>query len=137
MASASVADNLDAAQRELNVRRVWGKQLFAGLTAETPVHELQSGITERHVCLLRHVGDERRKLKFFHFLRVLPRCEPARFPVVAIIRQTQFRSDEKDLAVQDKYPAVVPHPTVNYRHADITQDVVGVVPGKELREALP
>lgn len=99
-----------------------------GLTSDLRYHSRQKIILDRTFLTQQDIPDYRAArscilIDFaFHYFR--PRGEPSGFPVVAVLAEPHFRSDQQNPSIQKGYPAVVRHVLVHHRHTHVYQYVL-------------
>ena len=141
--AASVRDDLDAVEREVDVRRLGREELLARLEAERGVERLDDEDADRRGRRAGEGLEARRQPELLErpeprAARVdEPRREVAHLAVVAVVREVDLRAEADDLAVEAHDAAVVRDVAVLHGHADVAQDPVGQVAVEQLVEALP
>lgn len=71
----------------------------------------------------------------FHYFR--PRREPSGFPIVAVLAEPHFRSDQQNPPIQKGHSAVVGHVLMHHRHAHVNQYIFANAGFQESRQNLP
>ena len=67
----------------------------------------------------------------------VPGGEPTRLAIIAIVSQAELWPDQDDLTIQTEDAAVVAHPSMKHRHANVAEDAVSGVVDEQVRKALP
>ena len=135
--AAAVRDDLDAVERERNVRRVRREKFLAGLRADDGVGRRDRREAERARLLAADRADHPGQREVLDGAAARPLGEPARLAVVAVVAAAELRPDEHDLRVEEEDAAVVAHVAVDHRHPDVAQDAVRQLALQQRREALP
>mmetsp|Transcript_86554 Transcript_86554/g.242414 ORF Transcript_86554/g.242414 Transcript_86554/m.242414 type:complete len:219 (-) Transcript_86554:99-755(-) len=143
MAPRTVRNDLDAVQRQLDVWRVWRKELFASLRRQTSVQRRDREDAEGHLHLARNLLDFTWQVVLLELTEArgrgvgVPWGEPAHLPVVPIVGQEHLRPDAIDLPAISPHAAVIWHVPMHDWHADVAQDPLRMASAQKLGEAVP
>ena len=120
----TVGDDVNPLQAQINVRTVGGKQFFAGLGRDGDAVGGFQGQEPKGATFLSLDGtDDGGDGEGFVATFDVPGGKVTVFTVVAVVGHVQLGPNDHDLMVQTVHTAVVPHPTMQHGHPEITEQL--------------
>ena len=111
-----------------DVGRLWREELLARLGRHARVEGLQDGDAKGRRALACHGSNVGGKVVLFERPGRSgvdgPRREPARLAVVPVVCEEHLWANQEDAPVEAEDTAIVPHPAVQDRHANVAHDAV-------------